>query len=321
MITSMWYRSAKWAWILWPLSACFWLVIQVRRWYLQRFKQRRYSVPIIVVGNLTVGGVGKTPLVIALADALQAKGIRVGIVSRGYRARGHFPREVHLDDAASEVGDEPLLIRQRTHCPVVIAPKRTEAVEYLLQHHHPQVIISDDGLQHYAMGRDIEIAVIDGVRGLGNQLLLPAGPLRETKSRLNAVDFVVVNSGEWPNAYPMTMIADSITALINRQTIAPEHLKQPIAAIAAIGNPERFYSTLSALNLSFHSYSFPDHHLFNPQDLVFHEKTIVMTEKDAVKCFPFATEHMYFLPVRADLQPSFWSALWEHQSLKEVFSR
>lgn len=320
MIDSLWYRRHLFRWFLLPFALIYSFVSFIRRVYLQRFKQTQFSVPIIVVGNLTVGGVGKTPLVIALVKAFQEKGIRVGIVSRGYRAKGPFPREVHVDDRASEVGDEPLLIRRNAGVPVVIAPKRVEAVRHLLQLYRPQVIISDDGLQHYAMGRAIEIAVIDGQRGMGNGLMLPAGPLREKPSRLKQVDFVVVNSGDWPNAHPMKIVAHQFTQLTTGKNVLPENLKKPIAAIAAIGNPTRFFNTLSEFKISFQPYSFPDHHLFEPNDLALKEKTIVMTEKDAVKCLSLATDNMYYLPIVAELQQPFWDALWKHHHLKGVLS-
>ena len=288
--------------------------------YLQRITQRRFPVPIIVIGNLTVGGVGKTPLVIAVARALQAKGLRVGIVSRGYGAKGPFPREVSVDDAAHDVGDEPLLIRKKVGCPVVIAPRRIEAVNHLLQYHKPQVIVSDDGLQHYEMGRAIEIVVIDGVRGLGNALMLPAGPLREPSSRLKTVDCVVVNGGEWPLAHRMNMAVGGITRLVGGEVVHPESLNQPLAAVAAIGHPERFYQTLSELGLVFHPYSFKDHYAFKPRDLMLKETHIIMTEKDAVKCLPFATENMYVLSVTAELDNQFWDMLWEHKQLQEVLT-
>ena len=285
---------------------------------LQRVKQTRFPVPIIVVGNLTVGGVGKTPLVIALANALRLKGLRVGIVSRGYGADGVFPRAVALDDKACDVGDEPLLIARKTACPVVIAPKRVEAVNYLLQHYQSQVVISDDGLQHYAMGRAIEIVVIDGARGLGNGFMLPAGPLREGVSRLKTADFVVVNSGHWENAHCMTMVAGDMMSLLNGDVLKPTDLNQSVAAVAGIGNPQRFYTTLCDLGVTFNTYSFADHHVFKAQDLELEEGIIVMTEKDAVKCSPFATKNMYVLPVTAHLDSSFWDALWKHKQLEEV---
>lgn len=202
----LWYGNHPLQWVLRPLSWVYSVIISVRRYFLQHYKQVDCPVPLIVVGNITVGGVGKTPLVIELAKRINQKGIKVGIVSRGYGAKTkHFPYEVQINDSALKVGDEPLLLAQKTKCPVVIAPKRNQAVDYLLKKHGCDIIISDDGLQHYRMGRAIEIAVVDGTRGLGNKLCLPAGPLRESAERLKQVDFVVVNEGQWENAYPMVL--------------------------------------------------------------------------------------------------------------------
>lgn len=320
MMNQLWYKQYRLSWLLLPISCVYGMIAWLRRIYLQKLRQQHFSVPIIVVGNLTVGGVGKTPLVIALAKAFQDKGLKVGIVSRGYGARGVFPREVGIDDKPSDVGDEPLLICKKTGCPVVIAPKRVEAVRYLLKHHQPQVILSDDGLQHYAMGRAIEIAVIDGVRGLGNGFLFPAGPLRERAKRLKSVDFIVVNSGDWPGAYRMNMAVGEITALVSGRVADPKDLSEPVAAVAAIGHPERFYKTLDELHVSYNAYAFADHYAFTSEDLNFKEKTIVMTEKDAVKCVSFATDKMFVLPVTAELEHTFWDALWSYKHLKEVLS-
>ncbi len=317
-MSKFWYNRHPLCWLLLPFSALFMLASWMRGVYLRTIKQTTFSVPIIVVGNLTVGGAGKTPLVIALANALQEKGLRVGIVSRGYGARGVFPRAVDVSDLACDVGDEPLLIAQKTACPVVVAPKRVDAVNYLLRHYQPQIVISDDGLQHYAMGRSIEIVVIDGVRGLGNGFVLPAGPLRESARRLKTVDFVVVNSGHWKNAYSMSMIASDMTNLVNGDVLKVTDLNASVAAVAGIGNPQRFHMTLSDLGVVFNAYSFADHYAFKPQDLLLKEDIIVMTDKDAVKCRPFATKNMYVLPVLAKLESSFWDALWKHKQLKEV---
>lgn len=321
ILEKLWYGGHRAYWLLIPLAWVYRAVSACRRHVLQRFCQQRFNVPVIVVGNLSVGGVGKTPLVITLATKLQEKGIKVGIVSRGYGARlTVFPHEVTLDNTAADVGDEPLLIRQKTGCPVVIAPKRVQAVRYLLDHHHPQVIISDDGLQHYAMGRAIEIVVIDGQRGLGNGRCLPAGPLREPPGRLKQAALVVVNQGQWPAAYPMTMTPGPLTCLVSRQAVAKEALKVPIAAMAAIGNPQRFFSTLQQMGLIFQQYSFPDHHFFTANELQFSESSVIMTEKDAVKCQVFAREGWYVLPVEATLPDLFWQALWSQEQLKGLIS-
>lgn len=304
-------------WLLLPFSMLFQVTATLRRLYLQRFCQHQFSVPVIVVGNLTVGGVGKTPLVIALAQQLLSRGLRVGIVSRGFGASiRHFPYEVRPDTEASLVGDEPLLLAKKTACPVVIAPKRVAAVKYLLEHHQSQIIISDDGLQHYAMGRAIEIVVIDGLRGLGNELCLPAGPLREGPRRLKRADFLIVNGGEMPDAYRMDLLPGMIKQLTTGKLLSVRDLKQPIAAVAAIGHPRRFFETLREMGLVFNAYPFADHYRFTPRDFTMTESIVVMTEKDAVKCERFATDTMHVLPVEAVISKEFWNALWSHTQLQ-----
>ena len=225
-IDKLWYSRHPLRWCLWPFTIVYQAVTMFRRCYLQRYRQQNVSVPIVVVGNLTVGGVGKTPLVIALARQFQEQGLRVGIVSRGFGARVRdFPHEVSPHADAGLVGDEPLLLAKKTGCPVVIAPKRINAVQYLIKTHQSQIIISDDGLQHYAMGRAIEIVVIDGMRGLGNGLCLPAGPLREGRGRLKTADFIVVNGGVWPKAYRMDLLPGDLTQLISGKPIQLKDLK------------------------------------------------------------------------------------------------
>ncbi|MFC3908742.1 tetraacyldisaccharide 4'-kinase [Legionella dresdenensis] len=316
-IQKLWYSQSNWRWLLWPFARVYQSIVGIRRVILEKYYQQHFPVPVIIVGNITVGGVGKTPLVIALVQALQRKGIRVGVVSRGYGSRvAHYPYLVKKEDDARKTGDEPLLIVQKTGCDLVIAPKRAVAVQYLLDNCQSQIIISDDGLQHYAMGRAIEIAVIDGQRGLGNQLCLPAGPLREHKARLRQVDFVVVNSGNWPDAYAMQLKPGPITQLKTGYTVNTDSLGGSIAAVAAIGHPQRFYATLNTLGVNFKPYSFADHHAFCPDDLAVAEQTVIMTEKDAVKCHSFAKSSWYCLPVEAELEPAFWQALWSHEQLK-----
>lgn len=316
-IDKFWYGKHPIRWVLWPLALFYSLISKIRCGYLTKYHQEQLPIPVIVIGNLTVGGVGKTPLVIALAKQLKAKGLRVGIVSRGYGAKiKQFPHEVLLDDSAIMVGDEPLLLASKTDCPVVIAPKRVQAVKYLLDKHQSQIIISDDGLQHYAMARAIEIVVIDGLRQLGNGLCLPAGPLRENKKRLAKADFIVVNEGEWPGAYPMRLQPGKLTHLCTKETFDSYPFSIPVAAVAGIGNPQRFFTTLDELNIVYKKYPFPDHHNFQLNELQFSENTVLMTEKDAVKCQAFANDSWYFLPVEAALSESFWQALWSHKQLQ-----
>jgi tetraacyldisaccharide 4'-kinase len=317
-LETLWYGRHPLRWLLYPVSLVFQVITRLRRYYQVRFCQQSCAVPLIVVGNLSVGGAGKTPLVIALTHALLARGLRVGIVSRGYGAQTTvFPHEVSSDDAEALAGDEPTLLARRTGCPVVIAPDRMQAVHYLLNKYQSQIIISDDGLQHYRMGRAIEIAVIDGKRGLGNGLCLPAGPLRESEKRLRKVDFIVVNGGEREGAFRMDLRPGSLTRLRDETAVSMDTLHDvSVAAVAAIGRPQRFFETLTALGVAFTAYPFADHHRFQPEDLTLPEKSVVMTEKDAVKCRTFMTDTMYYLPVDAVLDKSFWDALWSHQQLK-----
>lgn len=318
LIDKIWYGKHPLQWLLWPCSWVYQIIVRCRRWFLKTYCQISYPVPILVVGNLTVGGVGKTPLVIALAKHFQELGISVGIVSRGYKACiQDFPYQVGIQDHANQVGDEPLLLAQKTQCPVVIDPKRTRAVAYLLKHHQTQIILSDDGLQHYKMGRAIEVLVVDGMRGLGNGLCLPAGPLREPIARMKQVDFVVVNEGDFGNAFKMHLKPGKLINLGTKQEVDEKSFAQKAAAVAAIGNPERFYNTLNQLGIKFNAYSYPDHYQFSANDLNYQEPLIIMTEKDAVKCRTFTNANkLYCLPVEAIISEGFWDALWSHQKLQ-----
>lgn len=316
-LLNFWYqpRSLR-HWLFWPLSLPYLLVINLRKRLLSKCWQRPSNAVLIVVGNLSLGGVGKTPLVIALAQQFKKKGLNVGIVSRGYKAAiNQFPHELKPEDSAEQVGDEPLLMYEKTQCPVVISPKRNLAVSYLETQHQCDVIISDDGLQHYTMGRDIEIIVIDGKRGLGNHMCLPAGPLREPASRLKQADFIIANEGNWPEAYTMQLKPGTAYSLIDGKTLSLMNNKS-IAAVSGIGHPQRFFDSLERLGMAFVAYSFPDHHAFSKEEFRFPEELIIMTEKDAVKCKAFADQNMYCLPVEADLSAAFWQALYQHPSLK-----
>ena len=329
MIDNLWYKPHPFRWLLWPLSCIFRMITALRKCFI---RPRYFNVPIIVVGNLSVGGVGKTPLVILIAKALQERGLKVGIVSRGYGASvKEFPHEVHSHEEASFVGDEPLLLAKKTGVPVVIAPRRVDAVDYLIKNHRSQVIISDDGLQHYAMGRAIEIAVIDGQRGLGNGLCLPAGPLREAAPRLKKVDFIVINGPRsaddhileqalkrptCPMTFQMKLLPGALTHILSGKVTSKQALTMPVAAVAAIGHPKRFFSLLEHLGFIVTPYPFRDHYAFQPRDFCFAEKDIVMTEKDAVKCASFAKDTMYYLPVEAQLEEQFLDALWMRTASK-----
>lgn len=319
IIEKLWYGRSRLKWVLAPLAYGYQSWMNLRQAYLLK-NQESLSVPVIVVGNLTVGGVGKTPLVIALAQNLTAKGWRVGIVSRGYRAKiRNFPHEITPTDTALQVGDEPKLLALKTLCPVVIAPKRLQAVRYLLAKHACQVVISDDGLQHYALPRRVEIAVVDGQRGFGNGLCLPAGPLREPLTRLRQVDFIIINGTM--TALGLQQVAHSSTYFMTMDNGLPMSLNthcpvpwsclpMPVSAVAGIGHPQRFFSLFDKLGVAYSAHGFPDHHRFVASDLISLQKPIVMTEKDAVKCGDFAIKSMYYVPVEAKLSEEFWTKLY-----------
>jgi tetraacyldisaccharide 4'-kinase len=295
--------------VLWPLSLVYGGVMLLRRlayrWGL--LQSQRVGVPVIVVGNMTVGGTGKTPLVIRLVDVLRAAGYRPGIVSRGYSGQSlTWPRQVKPDSDPHEVGDEPVLLARRCGCPVVAAPDRVAAARTLLNDHACNVILADDGLQHYALARDIEIAVIDGQRGLGNRACLPAGPLREPAGRLRRVDFIVGNGAAGRGEYLMTLVGEQAVNLVDPYvTCSLTTFRNGLVhAVAAIGDPARFFNFLQAHGIRILEHPFPDHHFFTAADLNFNtDLPVLMTEKDAVKCRSLAQERFWYVPVQARLDP------------------
>ncbi|MBI1194281.1 MAG: tetraacyldisaccharide 4'-kinase [Gammaproteobacteria bacterium] len=308
-LQAVWYRRKKspWSFALWPLAALFGLITAFRRgaYRCGFFKVHHPAVPVVVVGNITVGGTGKSPLIITLAKQLRKAGFHPGILSRGYRgAADSWPQAVGPDSDPLMFGDEPVMIAARTRCPVAVGPDRVAAVRKLLvEHAECDVILSDDGLQHYRLGRDIEIVVVDGARRFGNGLLLPAGPLREPIERLAEADFVVTNGGHAePGEYGMTLRPLAwrpVTGAGERMELNAFDARDA-HAVAAIGHPERFFSTLTQLGIRFDKRTFPDHHPLWPADLAFDDELpILMTEKDAVKCRDFALENAWYLEVEA----------------------
>lgn len=303
-----WYRLTPLHLALIPLSLLFLLASSARRLLYRRglLRSSRLPVPVIIVGNITVGGSGKTPLTLWLAEQLIERGWHPGIVSRGYGGSNKVPCEVHREGSASEVGDEPLLMARRNLCPVWIGRHRPAAAQALLQA-HPEcnVIICDDGLQHYRLQRDVEIAVVDGTRRFGNGFPLPAGPLRELPSRLDEVDAVVVNGGEaHGQGFRMQLTGTVFHNLLDPGDTrrATAFQGQKLHAIAGIGHPQRFFEHLNQLGLQVQPHPFPDHHRYNACDIAFDgADAILMTEKDAVKCAPFANEKCWVLRVDAQL--------------------
>jgi tetraacyldisaccharide 4'-kinase len=304
-----WQRLTPLSAALYPLSILFRSVVALRcaAYSAGLMASRRIRVPVIVVGNITVGGTGKTPLVLWLARFLSERGMTPGIVSRGYGTKLQAPRPVTGKSDPATCGDEPVLLARRSLCPVWVGRDRVATCEALLGA-HPQcdVLVSDDGLQHYALARDVEIAMLDATRGYGNGFMLPAGPLREPPSRLKTVDAVVVNGGgpglESANAFRMRLEGREFHNLLNPgHVVAPAYFhSRRVRAIAGIGNPDRFFSQLQALGLRFEAQAFPDHHRYTQSDLAAAGvDDIVMTEKDAVKCGPFAAETHWALRVDA----------------------
>lgn len=306
-----WYRITPLHLILFPVSLLFRLLVALRRTlYRGRIlSSYKLAVPVIVVGNISVGGTGKTPLTLALAQQLIDRGRHPLIVSRGYGGGAQQPRHVDADSDVLQVGDEPLLMARRNLCPVWIGKDRAAAAQAALQA-HPQcdVVLCDDGLQHYRLRRDVEVAVIDGARGFGNGFMLPAGPLREPVARLRTVDAVVMNGGKTSTGqYAMRLSGEIFHNLLDPgKTAAAGHFhKLNNHAVAGIGHPPRYFRHLQTLGIPFTPHAFPDHHPYVAADLVFAGcDAILLTEKDAVKCAAFADARYWVLRVDAQIDPA-----------------
>lgn len=311
----VWYEDVFIATWLTAFSMLFIDIVRFRRFLYRKgfLTSTALPCPVIIVGNLSVGGTGKTPLVIALANYLKQQGFRPGVISRGYG--GNHKAEAIQVTASSDpqqVGDETVLIAKQTGCPVAVAAKRVEGAQLLLKNTDCNIILSDDGLQHYALKRDIEIAVIDGERRFGNNSCLPGGPLREPLERLNEVDFIIVNGTPAEGReIPMTIKADmAINLRSGEQKPLAEFKGQPCHAIAGIGHPERFFNLLASYGLSIENHSFPDHHVFSAKEINFRDpKPVLMTEKDAVKCTGFVNDKHWYVPVSVHLPDTFYSQL------------
>lgn len=316
IIETAWRRkNALFYLLLVPLSWLFAGVTALRRWAYQAglLKSYKMPVPVIVVGNITVGGNGKTPVVMWLIEQLRNNGYQPAVISRGYGGSVKLPSSVNMNSKPSEVGDEPVLIANRCACPIFVGSDRVRVATALLSA-HPEcdIIISDDGLQHYALKRDFEIAVIQPEHTSDN--LLPAGPLREPLTRLNTVDAIVCNGGlsnsnqSQALQFEMQLIGEQFYNLLdsNLKASAADFKRKSIQAMAGIGKPARFFAHLNKLGLTFASVSFDDHHAFTAKDLANIDcDALIMTEKDAVKCKPFALAHHWVLPVQANIDAGF----------------
>jgi tetraacyldisaccharide 4'-kinase len=314
-LTDIWYGNSSAALWLQPLALVYGAVAAARRGLYATGLLPRYAVgrPVVVVGNLTVGGTGKTPFVAWLAEQLSARRLSFGLLSRGYGGSGTGPRYVEPASDWREVGDEPLLLRQRTHCHTVVSRDRLAGARALIER-RVDVILADDGLQHLRLARDCEIIVIDGARGFGNGRLLPAGPLRDPVSQLSRANLVVMNGA--PTHPSLAQIASFLEARSVQMTLVPGNVipmdgrrtartlddfrGQRVHAVAGIGNPARFFADLRHRGLDVVEHPFGDHHPFTPADLEFGDGApVLMTEKDAVKCGAFANARCWYVPVTA----------------------
>ncbi|MFJ3466304.1 tetraacyldisaccharide 4'-kinase [Pseudomonas sp. NPDC090201] len=302
-----WYNGHPALALLRPLECLYRRVVNGKRARFVAGQGDIYKapVPVIVVGNITVGGTGKTPLILWMIDYCRRRGLRVGVVSRGYGARPpSLPWRVLAQHSADQVGDEPLLIVKRTGVPLMIDPDRAQAVRGLLAQEPLDLILTDDGLQHYRLARDLELVLIDAARGLGNRRCLPAGPLREPVERLQSVDTLLYNgaSEDRDDGYAFKLQPSALVNLLTgeRQPVDYFPAGQALHAVAGIGNPQRFFNTLEGLHWRPVPHAFADHAVFSPQALAFTpDLPLVMTEKDAVKCSSFAAANWWYLAVEA----------------------
>lgn len=323
-LSRMWYGNAPLAVLLQPLAWLYGAVVLLRRraYGAGVLRQHRVGCPVVVVGNLVVGGTGKTPLVAWLALELKSRGYRVGIISRGYGRDGRAARLVTPDASWQEVGDEPLILARRTGCMTAVGADRVAAGR-LLAAHGVNVIVSDDGLQHLRLARDCRVVVVDAERGFGNGRLLPAGPLREPVAQLAAADAVVVN-GLNPSATlldlckgfgapvaQMQLVPSTALAISAGQERAlASFTATPVHGVAGIGNPTRFFRELRRFGLEVIEHPFADHHPMVASDLDFGDDLpVLMTEKDAVKCRGFANDRLWYVPVTAQLSDAHMSEL------------
>lgn len=322
----VWYEGASYYQMLLPLSGLYWLIITLRRclYSIGVLGRHRAAVPVIIVGNITAGGTGKTPVTIWLAGELQKRGFDVGIVSRGYGG-SKSSTSMRVDPASDPdvVGDEPVLLAKRIGCTVVVDSNRARAAQMLVDD-GVNVIIADDGLQHYRLERTYEICVIDGARGLGNRFLLPAGPLRETIDRLSEVDQVLINGRKGDNVAELTaveqnaiefeLVAREVTRLNGSLTRPIEGFSgTTVHAVAAIGNPARFFDMLRAHGIQVIEHAFQDHARLSVSDLRFGDDfEVLMTEKDAVKLEATSSDKLWTVPVDLEIDPAM-SSPWLEQ--------
>lgn len=319
-VLQFWYSRNPIAFFLQIVSWPYVIFMALRSVFYRRYSRvEKLPVPVVVVGNLTVGGTGKTPLVVAIVKTLLGLGYRPGVITRGYgNTLKEQPYVCQMSDHAQRVGDEALLLASKLQCPIIIDANRLRAAKFAIDNLACDIIISDDGLQHLALSRDIEIIVIDALRQFGNGYCLPIGPLREPLSRLKTVDFIVSN-GEpvFDGAVLMYYLASPLYKLSDptQHLTLNQFYSQTVHAVAGIGNPDRFFQSLTQHGIDIIPHVFPDHYSYQESDLQFNDShVIIMTEKDAVKCKDFATDSIWVLPVVATMDASFWQAFMEKLS-------
>jgi tetraacyldisaccharide 4'-kinase len=313
-LNARWYGGKRPGLLLRGLAVLFGAVSRVRRHAYRRgwLRSVRLPVPVLVVGNIAVGGAGKTPMTIALVQALRARGWRPGVISRGHGGTERGP--VRLPDASgspdpARFGDEPSLIAERTGVPVAIGRRRAEAGGLLVGSGEVDLLIADDGLQHHALARDVEVIMIDGRRRFGNASLLPAGPLREPVARVAESEFRVCNGGvAQPGEVQMSLSLDEPRSMLGATSMPlAAFTTDPVHALAGIADPARFFDALRGAGLDPLEHAFPDHHPFTADDFPFDDgRPVLMTEKDAIKCRAFARSHWYAVPVRCELPQAFY---------------
>lgn len=310
-VNSVWYSKNLLSYCLLPLSAVFAVVTKARKWK-QSYSKINFAVPVIIVGNITVGGTGKTPMVTALVNNFQKQGLNPGVASRGYGGQVTQATLVKMTHRAEYVGDEPLMIFNNTHSKVMVGRNRLSVIQQLIGDHQCDVIICDDGLQDYRFKHDVEIIMVDGERAFGNHMLLPAGPLRESIGRLQNADFVVATSKVVPAVsgdYMKLQLAECVPLNpSNNKRSLIDFNGQTVHAVAGIGNPNRFFKDLTTLGLKVIEHAYPDHMRYELSDFSFSDKNpILMTEKDAVKCQKLSLDNAWYVPVQTVLPDNFMS--------------
>ncbi|MCL7945779.1 tetraacyldisaccharide 4'-kinase [Marinobacter sp. ATCH36] len=316
LVNRLWYGGKRPLWPLYPLVWLYRAIAESRRRRAWQARDERIPVPVVVVGNITVGGTGKSPLTAALTGLLKEHGWQPVILSRGYGGKAdHYPLLVSRDTGPDLAGDEPVMLAAESACPVVVDPDRKRGALWALDQKLGNILVCDDGLQHYRLPRDIELAVFDASRGIGNGALIPVGPLREPIERLASVDFVITNGGrlddiDHPHQFTMTLAPTELRNLVTGDVVSPDRLRgQSVKAVAGIGNPERFFDTLRGLGAQVRPRALADHHRFTPDDLHSEQgEWLIMTAKDAVKCQKIAPDNTWVLAVKAGLPESFRQA-------------